>query len=123
MTTKRKSRKKMPPEKRRRRYRQKSAHSPHHHHVQAKKKTSNCLVSYLQEEVEPFPEERENFLQQLYKFMEDRGEHRVLRRLDFINALMLVIAVAEDIFSACPSVAFYACRNTKNLQNWYLGLD
>uniref|UniRef100_A0A3Q4I6E0 AT-rich interaction domain 4B n=1 Tax=Neolamprologus brichardi TaxID=32507 RepID=A0A3Q4I6E0_NEOBR len=26
----------------------------------------------LQEEVEPFPEERENFLQQLYKFMEDR---------------------------------------------------
>lgn len=28
----------------------------------------------LQEEVEPFPEERENFLQQLYKFMEDRGE-------------------------------------------------
>ncbi|KAG7281168.1 hypothetical protein CRUP_032871, partial [Coryphaenoides rupestris] len=25
------------------------------------------------EEVEPFPEERENFLQQLYKFMEDRG--------------------------------------------------
>uniref|UniRef100_A0AAX7U0G2 ARID domain-containing protein n=1 Tax=Astatotilapia calliptera TaxID=8154 RepID=A0AAX7U0G2_ASTCA len=33
----------------------------------------NCLVSCLQEEVEPFPEERENFLQQLYKFMEDRG--------------------------------------------------
>ncbi|MEQ2217108.1 AT-rich interactive domain-containing protein 4B, partial [Xenoophorus captivus] len=31
------------------------------------------LVSCLQEEVEPFPEERENFLQQLYKFMEDRG--------------------------------------------------
>ncbi|KAK3553852.1 hypothetical protein QTP70_012684 [Hemibagrus guttatus] len=26
-----------------------------------------------QEELEPFPEERENFLQQLYKFMEDRG--------------------------------------------------
>uniref|UniRef100_G3U2X9 AT-rich interactive domain-containing protein 4B n=1 Tax=Loxodonta africana TaxID=9785 RepID=G3U2X9_LOXAF len=26
-----------------------------------------------QEEIEPFPEERENFLQQLYKFMEDRG--------------------------------------------------
>uniref|UniRef100_H0X706 AT-rich interactive domain-containing protein 4B n=1 Tax=Otolemur garnettii TaxID=30611 RepID=H0X706_OTOGA len=25
------------------------------------------------EEIEPFPEERENFLQQLYKFMEDRG--------------------------------------------------
>lgn len=24
--------------------------------------------------MEPFPEERENFLQQLYKFMEDRGE-------------------------------------------------
>lgn len=36
----------------------------------------NCLVSCLQEEVEPFPEERENFLQQLYKFMEDRGESR-----------------------------------------------
>lgn len=35
---------------------------------------SNGLVSCLQEEVEPFPEERENFLQQLYKFMEDRGE-------------------------------------------------
>lgn len=35
----------------------------------------NCLVSCLQE-VEPFPEERENFLQQLYKFMEDRGESR-----------------------------------------------
>lgn len=33
------------------------------------------LVSCLQEEVEPFPEERENFLQQLYKFMEDRGEY------------------------------------------------
>lgn len=29
-----------------------------------------------QEEVEPFPEERENFLQQLYKFMEDRGEEK-----------------------------------------------
>lgn len=28
----------------------------------------------MQEEVEPFPEERENFVQQLYKFMEDRGE-------------------------------------------------
>lgn len=43
--------------------------------VKKKKKTpSNCLVSCLQEEVEPFPEERENFLQQLYKFMEDRGE-------------------------------------------------
>ncbi|KAG7230050.1 hypothetical protein INR49_009770 [Caranx melampygus] len=27
----------------------------------------------FREEVEPFPEERENFLQQLYKFMEDRG--------------------------------------------------
>uniref|UniRef100_A0A7N8X7H9 AT-rich interaction domain 4B n=1 Tax=Mastacembelus armatus TaxID=205130 RepID=A0A7N8X7H9_9TELE len=27
----------------------------------------------VEEEVEPFPEERENFLQQLYKFMEDRG--------------------------------------------------
>ncbi|KAK5882159.1 hypothetical protein CesoFtcFv8_020773 [Champsocephalus esox] len=26
-----------------------------------------------EEEVEPYPEERENFLQQLYKFMEDRG--------------------------------------------------
>eukprot|EP00063_Salmo_salar_P038568 XP_014013403.1 PREDICTED: AT-rich interactive domain-containing protein 4B-like isoform X2 [Salmo salar] len=26
-----------------------------------------------EEEVEPFPEERDNFLQQLYKFMEDRG--------------------------------------------------
>lgn len=26
--------------------------------------------------MEPFPEERENFLQQLYKFMEDRGEHK-----------------------------------------------
>ncbi|XP_048341761.1 AT-rich interactive domain-containing protein 4B isoform X2 [Sphaerodactylus townsendi] len=26
-----------------------------------------------EEETEPFPEERENFLQQLYKFMEDRG--------------------------------------------------
>jgi len=26
-----------------------------------------------EEEIEPFPEERENFLQQLYKFMEDRG--------------------------------------------------
>lgn len=34
----------------------------------------NALVFCLQEEVEPFPEERENFLQQLYKFMEDRGE-------------------------------------------------
>lgn len=41
---------------------------------QSKKNPSNCLVSCLQEEVEPFPEERENFLQQLYKFMEDRGE-------------------------------------------------
>lgn len=38
-----------------------------------KKKSSNFPVSCLQEEVEPFPEERENFLQQLYKFMEDRG--------------------------------------------------
>lgn len=28
--------------------------------------------------MEPFPEERENFLQQLYKFMEDRGEMLVL---------------------------------------------
>lgn len=42
--------------------------------------SSTCMVkvteccSCLQEEVEPFPEERENFLQQLYKFMEDRGE-------------------------------------------------
>uniref|UniRef100_A0A8C7ZA62 AT-rich interactive domain-containing protein 4B n=1 Tax=Oryzias sinensis TaxID=183150 RepID=A0A8C7ZA62_9TELE len=41
--------------------------------------SSTCMVkvteccSCLQEEVEPFPEERENFLQQLYKFMEDRG--------------------------------------------------
>ena len=26
--------------------------------------------------MEPFPGERENFLQQLYKFMEDRGEGR-----------------------------------------------
>ncbi|XP_045153796.1 AT-rich interactive domain-containing protein 4B isoform X2 [Echinops telfairi] len=26
-----------------------------------------------EDEIEPFPEERENFLQQLYKFMEDRG--------------------------------------------------
>lgn len=34
------------------------------------------LVSCPQEEVEPFPEERENFLQQLYKFMEDRGEEK-----------------------------------------------
>jgi len=30
---------------------------------------------FKQEEIEPFPEERENFLQQLYKFMEDRGRH------------------------------------------------
>lgn len=29
---------------------------------------------FKQEEIEPFPEERENFLQQLYKFMEDRGK-------------------------------------------------
>lgn len=41
-----------------------------------KREMPNCLVSCLQEEVEPFPEERENFLQQLYKFMEDRGESR-----------------------------------------------
>lgn len=37
-----------------------------------------CLCSFFfskQEEIEPFPEERENFLQQLYKFMEDRGRH------------------------------------------------
>ena len=34
------------------------------------------FASCVQEEVEPFPGERENFLQQLYKFMEDRGEGR-----------------------------------------------
>lgn len=38
------------------------------------KEMSRTLVLCLQEEVEPFPEERENFVQQLYKFMEDRGE-------------------------------------------------
>lgn len=48
---------------------------------------SNCLVSCPQEEVEPFPEERENFLQQLYKFMEDRGEPRVQIRLMFTRFL------------------------------------
>lgn len=47
--------------------------SSYHHTLQVKQ-SSNCLVSCLQEEVEPFPEERENFLQQLYKFMEDRSE-------------------------------------------------
>lgn len=41
------------------------------------------LVSCLQEEVELFPEERENFLQQLYKFMEDRGEPKMHTRLMF----------------------------------------
>uniref|UniRef100_H3DGW8 AT-rich interaction domain 4B n=1 Tax=Tetraodon nigroviridis TaxID=99883 RepID=H3DGW8_TETNG len=35
--------------------------------------SANALAFCPQEEVEPFPEERENFLQQLYKFMEDRG--------------------------------------------------
>lgn len=43
-------------------------------HVSNKMILSPCLVSCVQEEVEPFPEERENFLQQLYKFMEDRSE-------------------------------------------------
>ncbi len=52
-----------------------------------KKGSSNCLVSCLQEEVEPFPEERENFLQQLYKFMEDRGERRVQIKLMFTGFL------------------------------------
>ena len=33
--------------------------------------------------MELFPEERENFLQQLYKFMEDRGEPRMHTRLMF----------------------------------------
>lgn len=42
----------------------------------AEGRSLNTPVVCLQEEVEPFPEERENFLQQLYKFMEDRGELR-----------------------------------------------
>ena len=41
---------------------------------QSWKRFSKCLFSCRQEEVETFPEERENFLQQLYKFMEDRGK-------------------------------------------------
>uniref|UniRef100_A0A8B9L497 Translocase of outer mitochondrial membrane 20 n=1 Tax=Astyanax mexicanus TaxID=7994 RepID=A0A8B9L497_ASTMX len=47
-----------------------------HHQVFFILKCPGLIVVYLfsvQEEVEPFPEERENFLQQLYKFMEDRG--------------------------------------------------
>lgn len=33
-----------------------------------------CLHLSIQPEEEPDPEERDHFLQQLYKFMEDRGE-------------------------------------------------
>lgn len=42
-------------------------------------------VRCVQEEVEPFPEERENFLQQLYKFMEDRGEPHCRQELEGFN--------------------------------------
>ncbi|OCT57246.1 hypothetical protein XELAEV_18003756mg, partial [Xenopus laevis] len=37
------------------------------------KDDDNDSTSEEEEEIEPFPGERENFLQQLYKFMEDRG--------------------------------------------------
>lgn len=49
---------------------------------QSKEISSNCLVPRPQEEVEPFPEERDNFLQQLYKFMEDRGELQSVNKTD-----------------------------------------
>lgn len=54
---------------------------------QSEKRFSKSLVSRLQEEVEPFPDERENFLQQLYKFMEDRGEPRLQLNSMFIGFL------------------------------------
>lgn len=49
--------------------------------------------------MEPFPEERENFLQQLYKFMEDRGEpsHDFYTLKDPRAGL----AAALSAFSAC----------------------
>ncbi|MXQ92068.1 hypothetical protein E5288_WYG009875 [Bos mutus] len=34
---------------------------------------ANWKTELKEDKIEPFPEERENFLQQLYKFMEDRG--------------------------------------------------
>lgn len=49
------------------------AHFPSPYPAKSKWTSAKLLPSRLQEEVEPFPEERENFLQQLYKFMEDRG--------------------------------------------------
>lgn len=59
----------------------------------------NCLVSCLQEEVEPFPEERENFLQQLYKFMEDRGESRagtsVMFEVYFVNFVFFFLPIKK----------------------------
>lgn len=47
------------------------------------------MYYFKQEEIEPFPEERENFLQQLYKFMEDRGRHFNLRLVEAEDKALL----------------------------------
>lgn len=67
---------------------------------------SNCLVSCLQEEVEPFPEERENFLQQLYKFMEDRGE----RGGDEIDVLFLGFFLFIYVVLITPFTFFWSYK-------------
>lgn len=67
-----------------------------HIYLPGKTRISNCLVSCLQEEVEPFPEERENFLQQLYKFMEDRGEPRVQIQLMLLQNNLFILKVQDS---------------------------
>lgn len=51
--------------------------------------------------MEPFPEERENFLQQLYKFMEDRGEPP--RTFALFHPL---VQVQRWLLPSFPGVAF-----------------
>lgn len=68
--------------------------------AKSKRTSAKLLLSRLQEEVEPFPEERENFLQQLYKFMEDRGGCRTDAHL----------VLKSTVSSACS--VFLLCRNS-----------
>lgn len=81
---------------------------PHNLHKVEKKRPSNCLVSRLQEEVEPFPEERENFLQQLYKFMEDRGEPREQIQVMFLQNKHFILKVQSAALesSTCWDIFF-----------------
>ncbi|KAM9612968.1 LOW QUALITY PROTEIN: AT-rich interactive domain-containing protein 4B-like [Trichechus inunguis] len=72
---------------------QKSRTIPTNWKTELKEDSSSCEA---EEEIEPFPGERENFLQQLYKFMEDRGtpidKRPVLgyRNLDLFKVFRLV---------------------------------